>query len=142
MSYATEADLIAWCGLNGEFELTELTDPHNLQIDHVLVEEKLEQADNECNARLIGVPLPSEAPYPKLLVDIACRIARYFLYTTGRPQYVIDDYEYALRLLDDIRTGKATLGPGAGGEEILSSSMGPAVRTRPMVFTEDLLSKL
>lgn len=142
MSYATEADLIAWCGLTGEVELTELTDPDNTAIDSALVAAKLEQADHEINSRLVGVELPMTAPYPKLLVDIACRIARFFLYTTGRPEYIKEDYELALKLLDDIRLRKASLGLSADESEVVAPAISPLVETPDRVFTADLLAKL
>lgn len=135
MSYATEADLIAWCGLNAEVELTELTDPNNRSIDSDIVVDKLNQADREIDARLPGTTLTP--PYPQVLVDIACRIARYLLYTTGRPDYVTADYEWALQFLADVRKGEAVIvDPG------MPSYGAPAVSAPAAVFSAAVLATM
>lgn len=135
MSYATPADLIAWCGMHGVDELTELTDPTNTALDAVLVADKLQQADTEIQARLPNLSVA--APYPRLLVDTACRIARYLLYANGRPEWVVADYQSALQFLDDVRLGKASLGLAAA-----PSGACPVVTARAAVFTADALAAL
>lgn len=142
MSYATVSDLIAWCGMSGQAELVELTDPDNTTLNTTVVQAKLDQADNEINSRLVGVSLPMEAPYPRLLIDIACRIARYFLYATGRPQYVTDDFTVAIKTLDDIRMGKASLGLSSDQSSVVGGTGGPVVSAPSSVFSEDVLSAL
>lgn len=139
MSYATQDDLIAWCGMGAISELTELTDPKNRTIDDDIIADKLDQADREIAARLVGVSLPLHPPYPQILVDVACRISRYFLYTQGRPDYVTDDFNLALKLLDDIRTGKATLGLTTDGT-IAASAFGIHVLASKAAFTDELLA--
>lgn len=142
MSYATTNDLIAWCGLHGQQELIELTDPDNFAMDSTLVAAKLDQADHEINARLVGVTLPLSAPYPQLLIDIACRIARFLLYTSGRPEYVTDDYLSALKTLDDIRMGKATLGLSGDGTTAMAVPVGVRLGVSASVFTDTMLEAL
>jgi phage gp36-like protein len=140
MSYATKNDLIAWCGINGEAELTQLTDPNNQGVDDVLITAKLGQADDEINGRLIAVDLPLTAPYPPLLVSIACRIARHLLYTSGRPDYIEADYRDALKLLGDIREGRAALGlNGAGTGSVELASDAVEWRADDRVFTREAL---
>lgn len=139
MSYATQDELIAWCGMNGASELVELTDPTNTEIDAALVADKLAQADSEIDARLPG--LPSTGPYPRVLVDIACRIARYLLYTAGRPEWIEADYQTAVKMLDDVRMGRASLGLDASSGSSVSSPL-PLVSAPEVVFTTDLLGMM
>lgn len=143
MAYATQNDLVDWCGINGELEIIQLTDPNSTEVDTDLVAAKLDQADAEINARLVGVTLPMTGPYPKTLIDIACAVTRYRLYTGDRPETVKDDYKYALKLLDDIRAGRASL--GLSGDEtavIGSTAQAPSVSANAVVFTEDVLATL
>lgn len=134
MSYATEADLIAWCGMNGDSELTELTDPDNTAIDSAIVAEKLNEADNEINARLAGVTI--SYPCPPIIVNIACRIARFLLYTTGRPEWIADDFDWAISTLNEIRAGKIVIGPALGPVSY------PRIAAREPVFTSTVLDTL
>lgn len=141
MSFATQQDLEEWCGINGEAELIQLTDPQNLAIDTVLLAAKGEQADAEINARISGLNLPLTAPYPALLVNLHCKIWRYLLYTSGRPEHVSDDYKDAIKLLDAIRDGKATLGlAGDGTGPAAPNPDLPAFSAPDRVFTADTLA--
>jgi phage gp36-like protein len=134
MTYATQADLIAWCGLQGQEELTQLTDPTNSAINGASVAAKLTMADNEINARIGSLT----APYPAVIVNVACRIARFYLYASGRPDYVLDDFNWAMKFLDDVRTGKVSLG---SYQEAVPLSL-PYVYAPTTVFNATLLGGL
>jgi len=142
MAYATQQDLIDWCGVNGEDEIIQLTDPANVSIDSMLVAKKLQQADHEVNARLVGVDLPMSAPYPPLLVITACKIARAILYTHQRPERVEQDYHEAIEFLGLVRDGKATLGLAGTGTEAIAPTPKVAVYTPATDFTDEVLAKL
>lgn len=142
MAYATKQDLVDWCGLHGEEELIQLTDPDNAFINDTLLAEKLKQADAWINARLVGIPLPLAAPYPPLIVDIACRVTRWMLWTTGRPEYVEMDMDRAEKMLADIAAGRATLGLNESGTEVQAVTSGPVLRAPTRVFSDDLLEKM
>lgn len=135
MSYATQAELIAWCGIDGASELVALTDPVNATIDSALVAKKLDQADAEIDARLPTEIHPISSPYPKALVDTACKIARYLLHTNGRPEHVEADYRSAISFLSDVRAGKASLGLVAG--VVQTSERGPVVVASSAVFSDE-----
>lgn len=142
MAYATQQELIDWCGIGGGDELIQLTDPTNTAIDSVLVAKKLQQADAEINARLPSDLLPMTAPYPPLLVLACCKIARAYLYPVGRPEHVETDYRDALKFLDDVRAGKATLGLDSTGTETVVLSDTVSVAASPRVFTDAVLETL
>lgn len=142
MAYATQQDLIDWCGMNGEQELIQLTDPNNTSINSFIVLEKLGQADAEINARLVGVTLPMAAPYPPMLVATACRIARALLYRYGRPEWVDTDYREAMQWLDDVRTGKASIGLDGTGSAEVDVTAGAVVIAPDVVFTAEVLATL
>lgn len=142
MSYATQQDLIDWCGISGDVELTALTDPANTSIDSLLVAKKLQQADNEINSRLVGVDLPMTNPYPPTLVMTACKIARALLYTTGRPEWVQADYDGAMQWLEDVRTGKSSLGLDSTGTVEIAQMPKCNVQANDVVFTADQLALL
>lgn len=142
MAYATQQELIDWCGIGGSDELTQLTDPTNTAIDSLLIAKKLQQADAEINARLPAELLPLTAPYPPLLVLACCKIARSYLYPVGRPEHVETDYRDALRFLDDVRSGKASLGLDSTGTEAVASGGGVSVSASAKVFTDAVLATL
>ena len=142
MAYTDQAGLIEWCGVNGSIELAQLTDPAGVTINSAAVLAALEQADNVINSRLAGVTLPLTAPYPPLVVDTANKLARFFLYKVGRPQYVADDYADAMRFLEDVRTGKASIGLDAAGSTEVEVAAGAVVVAPDTVFTAYILAKL
>lgn len=140
--FATQPDLIEWCGINATRELTQLTDPSNVAIDANLIAAKLSQADNIINSRLVGIALPLASPYPPLIVDTACAIARRLLYKYGAPEHVETDYRDALAFLDKVRKGEATLGLDSTGTAEAVQSSGYAVIASEKTFTDDVLGVL
>lgn len=142
MSYATTSDLTDWIGIGATAELTQLTDAANLGINLTLVEAALNSADNRINSYLAGVALPLSEPYPPVVVEMACKLARAFLYKFGRPEYVDADYRDAMQWLDDVRTGKASLGLDGSGTEEVTPSAGCSVSADPVIFTAEQLAVL
>ena len=142
MSYATQSDLLEWLGIGGTVELTQLTDPANTTIDGSVVQAALDSADNRINSYLAGVTLPMTAPYPQTVVETACKLARAFLYRYGRPEWVDADYDEAMQWLDDVRTGKASLGLDGTGSEEITPAAGCSVNADPVIFTAERLATL
>lgn len=63
------------------------------------------------------------SPVPPILERIACDLARYFLYDDQATDQVKDRYTAAMKLLADVRDGKASLGPDvATGQEPVSTA--------------------
>jgi phage gp36-like protein len=112
MTYATQNDLAT---RYGERELVQVTDkarPPAGIVDAAVVADALRDADAEIDARVgirYVVPLPD--PVPSIVVDTACRIARYKLHEDKATEKVRKDYEDALKFLADVAAGRANL-PG------------------------------
>lgn len=136
-SYATQEDMVARFG---EAELIELTDRENREvIVPDLVERALEDAEAEINSYLGSrYPLPLANP-PKVLVRLACDIARYHLYgETGHTEVVKERYESAVKMLRCFANGTATLGV-VGTQEPTPSAGGPEFFAQPPVFNRETL---
>jgi phage gp36-like protein len=108
MSYATLPDMI---GRFGEEELIRLTDRDRTAgavVEDVL-DRALADADGEINGYLAvryALPLPS---VPVMLVQIACDIARYYLYDDQATEQVRQRYEDAISRLKGIVKGLVNL---------------------------------
>lgn len=114
MTYATQADLEARYNAD---ELIQLTDAAGLgEIDGTAIASALARADAEINGRLsarYSVPLTD---IPPLVVEHACAIARYRLYRDAPPEHVRADFQDAIKYLDAVAAGKASLGVDADGD--------------------------
>ncbi|TCS69766.1 phage gp36-like protein [Sulfuritortus calidifontis] len=112
MPYATAADLIT---RYGEDELIQLTDRVGAGVvDTAIVSRALDDAEAEIDGYLAAryrLPLPTT---PALLARIACDIARYRLWEDRASDEVRQRYEDARRLLENISSGRASLGLPAG----------------------------
>lgn len=108
MAYATAADLIARFG---EDELIQLTDRSGAGVpDAAVVARALEDSGAEIDGYLASryrLPLPT---VPALLARIACDIARYRLWEDRASDEVRRRYEDARRLLENLSSGKVSLG--------------------------------
>ena len=127
MPYATPDDMTT---RYSERELIELTVRDNTAatVDLAVLDRALLDADAEIDARLqtrYTLPLPT---VPRLLVNIACDIARYRLYDDRATDQVTRRYEDAVRLLDKIGKGDISLG--------LDAATGPTAPSGGPSFTE------
>jgi len=121
MAYITQADLEDRFGSEELMQLTDRTGDVDT-IDATVVAKAIADAGALIDSYLIG-RYQDQMPFasaPSVLVDAACVIARFKLYTRGRPQEVKDDYDNALAFLKSISKGDASLdvatkAPVAGG---------------------------
>lgn len=137
MPYATQQDLV---DRFGETEIIQLSDRgNNGAIDTAVVAAKLADADAEVDGYLAGrYTLPLE-PVPRVLVRVACDIARYHLYDDRATEQVTTRYRDAVRLLEQIAKGTVNFGPGDDGSTTPASSGMPQVSSRPPVFDQTTL---
>ena len=143
MGYATITDLI---DRYGEEELAQRTDRAAGQtIDSAVIDRALEDAAAEIDSSLAARYALPVASVPPLLVRLACAIARYHLHDEAATQRIRDDYEGALKVLAEIRSGARLLPLAAtdGGTAPAAGSAGGGVqvRTPQRVFTADLLAR-
>lgn len=110
MSYATQADIVAYLG---EREVIALTDRDNLgYLDEAVLASALVDASAEIDTYLVGryqVPL---SVVSRLIVTYTCDIARYRLSgaTVTEVDTVRNRYKDAIRFLEAVRDGKIDLG--------------------------------
>lgn len=132
MTYATQQNLI---DRFGEVELIQLTDRTGSNvIDAVVVGRALADADAQINGYLaVRYDLPLTT-VPGVLEKLACDIARYQLHENRVTEIVGKRYEQTIEFLQDIGSGKATLGldasnePTATGNTVEMSSTTPVFR--------------
>jgi phage gp36-like protein len=125
MSYATGQDLI---DRFGEQEVINLTDRDRLGVvDATVASQALVATADEIDGYLAGrYSLPLQ-PVPRVLIGVACDIARYRL--CGAEVNVTEDirsrYKDAVRFLEHVAAGRISLGgmPGGGAAPVA----GPAV---------------
>lgn len=110
MSYATQADIVAYLG---EREVIALTDRDNLgHIDATVLQAALDDATAEINVYLVGryaVPLNSVS---RLVATYCSDIARYRLSgaDVAEVETTRNRYKDAIRFLEAVRDGKIDLG--------------------------------
>lgn len=146
MSYATQQDIIDYLGSGGDVALTQMTDPDNLAIDATLVAKFLTRAYDEINPYLAaaGLTLPLTAPYPPLLTTLEVVGAVYWMWAGDeRPDRLKDDRKWQIKMLDDLRDRKISLGlSGDGSEVVADTTQSPSVSANALVFTDELLATL
>jgi phage gp36-like protein len=135
MPYITPSGLVA---RYGETELVQLTDVMgDGAMDSARVDQAIADADALIDAYLAGrVALPLD-PVPAILTRIAGVIARYTLYDDAMPDVVEDQYQAAIKFLEAVASGKATLGPGPDGEAAPATGA-PSFAARPSVFADGM----
>lgn len=109
-TYASLDDMISRFGERQMVEATAHLDPESTEIAESVVADALADADAEINSYLGGryaVPL---AEVPRILLPLACDIARYRLWQDRASETIIDRYKAAISFLRDVAAGKATLG--------------------------------
>lgn len=135
--YATEADMLI------RFQLAELVQITNRDrkattVDSLVLDRALSDADAEIDARLApryALPLQT---IPRLLVNIACDIARYRLYDDRATDQVTRRYEDGLKVLSSLASGKLSLGLDAQADTTPPVD-GPRATTPNRTFSASLL---
>ncbi|MGZ8362481.1 MAG: gp436 family protein [Caulobacteraceae bacterium] len=127
MSYATLDDLTALCGERELIQLTDRATPPADEVDQALVAEALGRADNLVDSYIgatYQLPLAQASP---LLKNLACDIARHWLWKGAASDEVQKRRDEAVKHLQMIATGKAKIPdvqgaqpPAAGGARIIS----------------------
>lgn len=138
MTYATQSDLVTRFS---ERELIQLTDRDNVlnAIDAGVLAGALLDADSEIDTYLqprYTLPLAS---VPRVLVNIACDIARYRLYDDRSTDQVTRRYEDAVKLLAKIGKGEVGLGLDAVAQTTVVNG-GPQATTPNRIFSADSLA--
>lgn len=144
MAYATIDDLVERYGAD---EIAQRTDRIGGQIVDVrVVDLALADAASEIDSSIAGRYALPVAVVPPLLVRLACTIARYHLHDEAATQRIREDYEDALKVLAEIRSGARLLplaaASGGGVAQAVGAAGGAArVRAPQRIFTDDLLAR-
>jgi len=108
--YATQSDLETHFGLDELVELTDRATPPAGVVDVEVLAHALSAAANEIDGYISMVYRRPLAMVPARLVDLACDIARYHLYTHAAPDLVVERYKAAIAFLRLVAAGEASLG--------------------------------
>lgn len=140
MGYATQADLSTRYGERELIQVTDKAKPPTGSVDGVVVARALADADAEIDARLaVRYAVPVVTP-PAIVVDCACRIARYKLHEDRATEKIRADYEDAIKFLADVAAGRANL-PGvtepSTGDVVTGGRC--AVAAPPMRFNDAVM---
>ncbi|MFZ4221394.1 gp436 family protein [Enterobacter ludwigii] len=121
MGYATYQDMVDYFG---EREVRLISDRGNTGTANIIViEDGLRTADGEIDSFIAGrYSLPLRET-PRVLVGIACDIARYRLTGTERIEssVVLERYRMAIRYLEKVAAGSVTLGAGVNTGTVVES---------------------
>lgn len=145
MTYATRADLATRYGERELIQVTDKAKPPSGAADEATIARALADADAEIDSRIgVRYTVPLAAPAPGVIVDAACRIARYKLHEDKATEKIRRDYEDAVAYLRDVATGRANV-PGAtepsGGDGVTVGGR-CAVAAPSMRFTDAVLGAM
>jgi len=132
VTYAVQQDLVDRFGQKEILELTDRTNTGN--IDATVVGRALADADARINGYLqVRYVLPL-ASAPAVLVGIASDIARYYLFDDKATDQVTQRYKDAIKFLQDVASGAASIGVDAANQAAAASG-GPQVQANDRVLT-------
>ena len=140
--YCTQADIESRFGVT---ELIQLTDRARTGVaDATAIANAIDDAEAEIDGYLAGrYELPFSS-VPPVLTRLSCDIALYHLFSARRGGGVIEDvrnrYKDAVRVLENISTGKITLGAPpapAGRDDVVMLSSAPSVWSRNGVAADE-----
>ena len=135
--YATQQDMV---DRYGEAELLDFSDRVGAgRIDAAVVAQALASADAQIDAYVgtrYDLPLPE---VPPLLVDLACTIARFRLQKDRASERVKADYDTALKTLEHLASGKATLPISTGEAPPAADGGGVQVEGPERIFSRETL---
>ena len=109
-TYASQADMVSRFGESEMVEATALNDPETTEIVASVLADALADADAEINSYLAtrySLPL---ADVPRILLPVACDIARYRLWKEKASESVGERHRAAIAFLKDVSAGRAALG--------------------------------
>lgn len=112
MAYCTIADMLSRFG---ESELVQLTNPGGTVVDEAVLGQVILDAAAEIEAYLGGRYALPLNPVPKVLVRIACNLARYYLYDNESNEAVEKGREDAVGFLKSVAKGDIRLGIASDG---------------------------
>lgn len=136
MTYATRTDMTSRFA---EEELIQLTDRNRLgQIDNVVLDRALADADAEINGYLSTRYTLPLAPVPTVLLRLAADLARYYLYDDHAPEQIKQRYDDAVKFLRAVATGTAQLGTDAA-QPVPVVSGGVSYQAGERVFNAETL---
>lgn len=110
MTYATQQHMV---DRYGEREIIQLTDNGPTQTGAIVADvltRALEDADAEIDGYLAGRYTLPLSTTPRVILGIACDIARYRLFVEAVPEVVERRYKDAVKLLENIAKGVVNLG--------------------------------
>ena len=145
MPYATQQQLADRYGARELVQVTDKAQPPTGAVNTATVDRALADADSEIDSRLgLRYAVPLTAP-PAIVLDVACRIARYKLHEDRATEKVRNDYQDAIKFLDSVAAGRAilpgvTVPQGDSAEGVNTSAA--AVRAPEPVFTGALLERM
>lgn len=122
MGYATYQDMV---DSFGEREVRLLSDRGNIgQPNPLVIEDGLQRADGEIDGYLAGRYTLPLREVPRVLIGVACDIARYRLTGTDRQEseVILERYRFAIRYLEKVAAGTVTLGTGVTTGTVVESA--------------------
>lgn len=125
--YASQSDLELRFGLDELIQLTDRASPPTGGVDAAVLAHALAAAASEIDGYISMVYARPLVAVPPRLVDLACDIARYHLYTHAAPDLVVERYKSAIAFLRLVSSGDASLGlveQGNGGMGLAEISTG------------------
>lgn len=137
--YTSTRQLADRIGQGELIQLTNPTDPTATTINAVRMEDAIADIEALIDAKLLpryALPL---ATVPRLLSNIAADLLRARLYADRVPESIANREKAALKLLDDIATGKLSLGLDMAAQATPPAD-GPQFFTTQPVFTPGSLS--
>lgn len=137
MPYANQQDLVDRFGADELIELSNRAGGDT--IDATVVAKALADADALIDPYLSARYAVPVSPAPALLVRIACDIARFLLHGKAATDSVRRAYDDALKVLQEIARGLASL-PGAAAPGGASPAGSPAYSAPDRVFGPERLS--
>jgi len=142
MTYASQQDLIDRFGEQEIVQITDRTNSPPSTIDATKVARALSDADTIINSYIASRYDTPVSPVPDVLVEKACAIARYKLYSDGAPDRVNTDYGDALKWLVQVSSGVVVLS-GASSPPAAQSISGTVKVSAPArTFTRDSMRDL
>lgn len=139
MSYAVKQDMIDRFAERELIQLTDRTAGEGVAINDTVLGRALADTDAEIDGYLMGrytLPLNN---VPKMLVSVACDIARYRLYDDRVTEQVQKRYDDAVKLLRMIGEGKISIGPNSA-QDPTPSTAGAQSHGDDRVFDRSTLS--
>ena len=121
MRYCTLSDLKLAIPARALIQLSN-DDPSASRMNARVVKEAIRQAEERCDAYLRGRYVLPLSPVPTVIRDACVYLARHWLYArrpegADLPEAVTSTYKNAIKLLEDVRDGKLTIGTPSGAAQ-------------------------